>query len=144
MLIPLLSACALFQAEHRLSDLNVPLNEIQHAVNDSLPLGRRKTSPNGREFYSNYFVPTRKGFRAAEKLTNRYYAHVYVLGDRRPYVVEVYVKREKQINDSSTGHTTYVEDGTDDRVAKFLVKKIQDELSKRREDRNVIDDFRVF
>lgn len=72
----------------------------------------------------------------------RWFAHVFILGDRRPYNIEVLVKREKRI--ANRGVLTYRPEGLDLRIASNLKKRIQEELTKSREGINLIDDFRAF
>lgn len=93
------------------------------------------------EWFSNYFVVQGRKFVPAKTAPVRYFAHVYILGDRRPYVIEVYVKRERR---ASPRLNDYVEDGADQGLARIIHRRIQQQLSKRREDLNIIDDFRIF
>lgn len=137
--------CVLLSCTHgglRIDELDQPLADIEKAVLDSLPVGKREVSLNGREFFSDYFVVVEKKARAAGRTNVRYYAHVYVLGDRRPYSVEGVIR--KQVREASTLGPEYEEAGVDDYLTIVLVKKIKAALSKGRVDRNVIDDFRVF
>lgn len=122
----------------KVQGVDLPLTQIQTVVDQALPLGRRDISPNGREFFSNYFLPGGKKIVAAKDSSYRMYAQVKVLGDRRPYNIEVTVHRERKKN------SQYERVGSDERTAKVLAKRIQNELNKRRGDRNIIDDFRVF
>ena len=121
--------------------VNRPLADLQHIAAKSLPLGLRKTSPNGREFFSNYFVSTDRKFKAADKAPERKYAQILVLGDSRPYTIQVYVQVERLDKSTLSGYSVV---GTDVRIAKVVKKRIQSQLNKRREDLNIIDDFRVF
>lgn len=107
-----------------------------------MPLGLRKTSPNGREFFSNYFVTEGRKFKPADKLPQRMYAHILVLGDRRPYSMQVIVHREKAV--AGRGATGFEDVGTDQGIAKVIRRRVVQQLTKRREDMNIIDDFRVF
>lgn len=93
------------------------------------------------EWSSNYFLTRGRKFVPAQTAPRRMYAHVYILGDRRPYVVEVYVKKERRV---SPGTNTYADDGLDQELARVIQKRIQQQLSKRREELNIIDDFRIF
>ena len=104
-----------------------------------MPLGLRKTSPNGREFYSNYFVVDGRKFKSADKSPIRRYAHILVLGDRRPYNLQILVHVEKGPQGQG-----FREVGTDQRLAKVIRNRVVQQLNKRREDMNIIDDFRVF
>lgn len=117
---------------------------VQKVVVYSLPAGKRRVTKGGRVFYSNYYLPTKdQGYQPASKSALRYTAKVYVLGDRRPYTIEVEVARERR--DAGSGDfTTYTRDGFDERLAKILSAQIKGNLSKRPEDLNIIDDFRVF
>lgn len=125
-----------------IESLDQSLSDIQQIVVASLPVGKRAVSPNGREFFSDYFVIVESRARAADRLGARYYAHVYILGDRRPYVVEGVVRKE--VRESSRTGPEYADAGVDTKLTQLLVKKLKANLSKSREDRNVIDDFRVF
>ncbi|MGE0762903.1 MAG: hypothetical protein AB7N80_06465 [Bdellovibrionales bacterium] len=122
-------------------EVDRPLSELQHIAAKSLPLGLRTTSANGREFFSNYFVAAGRKFKAAEKLRERKYAQIQVLGDRRPYKIQVYVQNERTDAASQTGYSNV---GTDLGLAKVIKRRVQQQLNKRREDLNIIDDFRVF
>lgn len=127
-----------------LRNVDMALAHIQASVENSLPLGRRKVSPNGREFFSNYFLPDGKKIRAAGKnAKQRFYAQVLVLGDRRPYTVEVLVHRERWQGEQN-GVKVFERYATDESMAKVVVKRIQKELTKRQKGRDFIDEYRVF
>ena len=115
-----------------------PLKWIQKVTDSSTPLGTRQISTNGREFYSNYFVPKGKKLMDAAKMARRYYAKISILGDRRPYKIEVVVVKEKRV---ASGYEMVRHD---QRIAKALLKRIQKRLDESRGKRNVIDDFRAF
>jgi len=119
-----------------------PLTDLQSLVAYELPTGMRTTSANGREMYSKYFVLDGNKYKAAGEALNRYFAGVTVLGDHRPYDIEIYVTREKRIRQGA-GYT-YVEAGHDMMLARELEHKLKVELAKRRDGHNVVDDFRVF
>ena len=125
-----------------LHDLEYPLVDIQKSVDGSIPFGKRKVSLNGREFLSHYFLVKGDKYFRAKNAPVRYFAKVWVLGDRRPYKVEVIVYKEKRrVIDQQA---QYYKTGTQKEIAKRLAKDIQKTLSKRRDKRNIIDDFRVF
>ncbi len=105
-------------------------------------MGVRTVSPNGREFLSKYFVIGEKEYKPADDALDRYYVQIIVLGDRRPYDIEISATREKRVLRGED--FTYVVTGHDRRLAKELVTQLREQLTKRREDRNIIDDFRVF
>ena len=41
---------------YRLEKQNIPLNVLKKMAEDILPQGLKQVSPNGREFYSQYFI----------------------------------------------------------------------------------------
>jgi len=126
----------------KINDLDRALLDLQGIAEKSMPLGLRKTSPNGREFFSNYFVTEKRKFKPAEKLPHRMYAHILVLGDRRPYTMQIIVHKEKAA--TGRGASGFEDAGMDQGIAKVIRKRVVQQLTKRREDMNIIDDFRVF
>lgn len=127
----------------RLSAVESSVSDLRAAIVASFPVGHRSVSSNGREILSKHFLVSGGGrFRAAGDALDRYYAQVVILGDRRPYDVVVTVAHEKRVLRGDT--FTYVIDYYDTVLARDLGKRIEQELAKRREDRNIIDDFRVF
>ncbi len=140
--------CAHLKSERTIvRNLNFPLTVLQSTVEQSLPAGKRKVSTNGREFYSEYFISDGQNFRLVQKPSFRMYAKVTVLGDRRPFDLEVVVYRERRIEGDGVNNrepASYEVIGDDQRLAKVVMSRISETLAKRREDRNFIDDFRVF
>ena len=126
----------------RFEDLDLPLTEIQKAVVDGLPLGKRAISENSREIFSEYFVMIENKPRPAGRLKVRYYAHIYILGDRRPYQVEGLVR--KQVKESIEGIHDYADAGIDEELTKIVMANVKAKLIKSRDERNIVDDFRVF
>lgn len=125
-----------------IKEVDWPLQDLSSLVAFELPTGLRTTSENGREFYSKHFVLDGPKYKPAGDATERYTATVTVLGDMRPYTLEIFVTKEKRVL-KQTGFD-YVEVGHNMMLARELEYKLRTELAKRREDRNVIDDFRVF
>ena len=127
----------------RIQDVDKPISDIRVAISEVLPAGQRTMSPNGREIQSRHFLPDGKGgFKPADDALERYFAHLAILGDRRPYQIEILVTHEKRVTRGS--QYTFIVDRYDKRLAKDLAKRLRLELTKRREDRNIIDDFRVY
>lgn len=99
----------------------------------------RLTSENGRELLSKYY--DRKGNsedqvkNARERLTT----HVTILGDRRPYDIQIEVVVE--IRDRE-GVYQVVE--KDDARAEKIALDIQKALVQSRDNRNIIDDFKPY
>lgn len=124
---------------HKLGGFELPLTDIQQAVLSELPLSNRSVSSNGREMVSNYFIFKNGKIEAPGISSVRYSLKVIVLGDRRPYSIQTLVSVEKR-----SGRGEYSVTGHDLRLAKIFALRIQTRLTKRPNDRNVIDDFRVF
>jgi hypothetical protein len=125
-----------------LRELEAPLRELRAGIGAAVPLGLRGLSPNGREMFSKHFVVVKERYKPAADALERYYAHITILGDRRPYDVEILVVQEKRVLRGN--RFTYVIAGYARDLAQALEQDIRKELSKRREDRNVVDDFRVY
>ena len=145
IVLVVVSGCALLTTPRyatRLASLDLPVGQLQKMVVDSLPTGLRMTSPNGREFFSRYYVLDGLKYKAASDALDRFSAQVMVLGDRRPYDLEISVIREQRVQRG--GGYDYRVVGHDKDQAKILAEKIHDRLTKRREDLNIIDDFKVF
>jgi hypothetical protein len=117
-----------------------PYGILRAAIVSTMPRNVRQTSPNGREFDSNYFDANGNFDRDASAKIERAYAHVLLLGDRRPYKISVRVFIEKRPKDS----LQYSPAGEDPGLAQELADKITQNIANRREDRNAIDDFRAF
>jgi ferredoxin-NADP reductase len=117
----------------------IPFTIVRATVISRMPFGVRNQSENGREFTSGYFSTLSLDEEAAEKPT-REYALVTILGSGRPYSISVKVTREQRLKNS----TRYREVGQDKHLAGELADRIKAALAERREDRNVIDDFRAF
>jgi len=142
----ILSGCAALQREPQgvhLKELEGSLSEIRSAAAAALPMGHRGVSSNGREIFSKHFLVSGNGdVRPAGDALERFFATVTILGDRRPYDVKVVVAHEKRVLRGD--NFVYVIDYYDTMLARDVGRKLEVELAKRREDRNIIDDFRVF
>jgi hypothetical protein len=123
----------------RIDDLTIPLNELQRVAQENVPLKVIGKSPNGRELFSDYFVISGGEFEEAEGAGVRHQAVISILGDRRPYSIEVKVIRYRRDKNNVLQQI-----GQDEGVARVIVRRIQQDLYKRRDNRNVVDDFRVF
>lgn len=141
-----LSGCAVLGNNRhalKISEVDWSLGEIRSSIGAIIPAGQRAMSPNGREILSRHFVLDRqRNFKPAGDALERYFAQFLILGDRRPYDVEILVTHEKRVLKGN--QFVYMVSGYDPRLAKELEKRLRTELTKRREDRNIIDDFRVF
>lgn len=126
----------------KINEVDRPLGELRAIVAGILPTGQRAVSPNGRELLSRHFVVEGPEFKPAADALTRYFARILILGDRRPYNIEILVTQEKRVLKNE--QFTYAVTGYSSRLAKELEKRLRTELTKRREDLNIIDDFRVF
>ncbi|MGZ5279894.1 MAG: hypothetical protein ACXWC9_08130 [Pseudobdellovibrionaceae bacterium] len=131
----LLSAC--MSGTYRISDQNLSLGEVKRIVTSVIG-DPRVLSENQRTFYSRYFSRRPDSGFDPEKSRERLYAKVVVLGDRRPYDVEVEVFVEERSGKS------YEQVGTDLSEAKKLGQDLRSRLHQGRNERNAIDDFRAF
>lgn len=116
----------------------VAFTTVKKVVMNILPQGVREESLNGREVTSGYFNPRNWEEDASEK-SERAFAKVLILGSSRPYSIDVHVFKEKR-----RGSGNYRNAGEDRKLTKDLVDRIKEALADRREDRNIIDDFRAF
>ncbi len=143
----LISGCSSLQARKRVESFKIreiesSVADIRAAISAVIPIGVRTVSPNGREILSKHFLQVGDKYRPAGDAVERYYVQFLVLGDRRPYDIEIIVAHEKRVLRGDSFF--YVIDYYDNVLARDLANMIQDDLAKRREDRNIIDDFRVF
>lgn len=99
----------------------------------------RITSENGRELFSKFY--DRKGVMDDKSKTNRerLFTHITILGDRRPYDIQIEVVVE--IRDKEGAYQVVEKD---DARAEKIAKDIQKALVQSRDNRNVIDDFKPY
>lgn len=142
ILVLSLGGCAVFQSGLRINHLNLTLNELKYRAKTALPLGVGHISKNDREFESKFFAVKDGHVVPSDHARVRFYGKITILGTERPYNLSVQVYRQRLVNDG--GRLVYSDAGTDLRIAKWLRHRVQLELAKRREDINIIDDFRVF
>ena len=126
------------QAPAKINNVALSLQTVKKTIASIIPQGVKEESLNGREVTSGYFNLKNWEEDATDK-TERAYAKVLILGEGRPYRIDVHVYKEKK---SKSG--TYNKTGEDKKVTKELVARLKDALADRREDRNIIDDFRPF
>lgn len=96
-------------------------------------------SENGRELYSQYHDGRGRSLEKPDAVRNRYQTVVIILGDRRPYDVQVLVNMQVRGPEGKFEHY----DRNDD-MAEATAEKIRNALNQSRGQRNVIDDFRSF
>lgn len=132
----LLSSCRTGGVVLRETPLNV--SETRRAVVSVLG-EPRSISSNGREIFFQYLDKKDKKIEKMDMIRERHYSHVTILGDRRPYDVQVEVIIEGRNHD---GGFDIIE--RDDAKASVIAEKIRQALNQSRDSRNVIDDFRSF
>ncbi|MGZ3773725.1 MAG: hypothetical protein ACXVCY_06795 [Pseudobdellovibrionaceae bacterium] len=132
----LLSSCRTGGVILRETPLNV--SETRRAV-VSVIGEPRSVSTNGREIFSQYFDKKNKKIEKMDMVHERRFTHVTILGDRRPYDVQVEVIVEGR---NEEGGFNII--ARDDAKASSVAEKIRQTLNQGRDNRNVIDDFRSF
>lgn len=132
----LLSSCRTGGVILRETPLNV--SETRRAV-VSVIGEPRSVSTNGREIFSHYLDKKDKKIEKMDMIRERHFAHVTILGDRRPYDVQVEVIIEGRNEDGGFD----IIDRNDEK-ASVIAEKIRQALNQSRDSRNVIDDFRSF
>lgn len=130
-----LSACQTGGAMIR--DTPMSLGQIR-TVTTTVIGDPRKTNENGHELESGYFDKKRKPLERPNEAKERYYVRVTILGDRRPYDIQVQCFVEARIPDG------YEDAGEDDGLADEWAAEIKKALHESREKRNFIDDFKAF
>lgn len=126
------------QSGAKINNVTLSLQTIRKTVVSLLPQGLRLESINGRELTSGFFSPRNLEEDATDR-PERAYAKVLVLEAARPYRIDVHVFKEKK-----TKNGTYAKAVEDRKLTQDLVERLKDALADRREDRNIIDDFRAF
>jgi hypothetical protein len=148
----LLSGCTSVQT---ISDLNYSLIDIQKGISATVPKGIAKISENRRTFSSKYFDPeTIDADRSTERSEDVYRERASVvttiLGDRRPYTVEVDVLLEEdQSGIEPKKDDDYIEgkfavSGHDKELARYFRDRLANYLARLERNKNLIDDFRPF
>lgn len=99
----------------------------------------RLTSENGRELLSKYYDRIGNSEDSIKNARERLSTHVTILGDRRPYDIQIEVVVE--IRDKE-GVYQIVE--RDEFRAERVAKEIQKALVQSRDNRNIIDDFKPY
>ena len=131
----------------KIEQQNVPLNLLQEVAVRSLPAGRGRTSINGREFYSKFFVPegrVRFWGKPKSNAKSRYYARIIILGDRRPYDVDIIVIKQELVKSWGKSEQSFEDIGASQKYGHQFADYFKVNLTKSLKDRNFIDDFRVF
>lgn len=111
---------------------------IQNLISQSFPEGPAKVLRKGRLFVSKPFVIEDGMPVPAGRAPNRYYVRVFIRGVQRPYTLDIEGMEERL---TKQGFRTV---GRSAWIAKGMARVIHRKLTKRREQLNIIDDFRPF
>jgi len=124
--------------------LNEPLNAITAAINGAMSMGIQSLSENHRTAFSRPFLVKQSDEAMKKGFRERGRAKVTILGDERPYTleVEVVIERGKVIKGQTDANYTF--ERYDKRLANRLLKDIFNGLHQALRERNVIDDFQPF
>lgn len=138
-----------------LNNLDYPLLDIQRGVSNIVPKGVLKISPNGRMYTSKYFDPntidTERSTEADEEIKReRAVVIATILGDRRPYDVDIRVDVDQDENGTKTiKNDDFIEGswssiGSDKGLAEYFKQRLANYLARLERNKNIIDDFRPF
>ncbi|HEX4925463.1 MAG TPA: hypothetical protein VFV50_15325 [Bdellovibrionales bacterium] len=121
-------------------ELDYSSADIQKAIVNTLGVGLLPAEGNERIYMSNPFrVPLgKRGEAVKNDDVVRAKAKIAVVGDRRPYVIDVTVFVDEKDDEGRWSNA-----GKDERLARQLADHIQDYLA-RHKDKNFIDHFRAF
>lgn len=113
------------------------LTEIRRVV--TTVIGEpRKITPNGYELTSAYYDAKEKPLERPNEARERFYTVVNILGDRRPYDIQVRVFVEVRTPQG------FENVGLDEAFAQSWAGRIRKALHESRDKRNFVDDFKVF
>lgn len=98
----------------------------------------RSISENGRELLSQYY-DTKGRFGTFDKERSRMYTRIVILGERRPYDIQVVVKVQAR---QSNGR--FIDAAIDKRRSAETAEKLRQALHEGRDKRNFIDDFKPY
>lgn len=135
-----LAATCMVACQHsgvQLGETNSSLAEIKRAAVEVIG-EPRGVSENGFELKSKYYDKKGEPIEKMEDAKDRYYTHVMIVGDRRPYDVSVQVIVEVRTPEG------FEQVDDDEFKAEEVADKIKKALHESREKRNVIDDFQAF
>lgn len=127
----------------KLNDVNFSLSEIKKGVVKALPVNINYASNDSRNFKSVHFVRYGKKLKLATNEKERAFAEIFVRGIERPYTLEILVTVEEAVTPDAIEKNFKVI-GYDERIAKIILARLKAYLNKRRDDSNLVDDFRVF
>ncbi len=123
--------------------VNRSIVEIRQGTIKALPVKINFASKDSREYKSVPFVRYGTKIKEATNELQRAYALIYIRGNKRPYTIEVIVAVE-EAESPTQFKRDYTVIGYDERIAKIILARLKAYLNKRRDDSNLVDDFKVF
>ncbi len=124
-----------------ISEANYSLEAISRATYKAL-IKIRKVSQNRREFVSDYLTADGKLWDPLSNAIQRITAKVIVLGESRPYSIEIQTIVEERSSNEPGYSARFKRVGKSKALVEQLAFRIQDEL-RRNKDQN-LDDFKPF
>lgn len=140
LMVFLSSGCSSFQGAKKVSNLEASLSQIGKAISASFPGGIATQSENGRTFRSGYFDRELDPEFDPKEIRERFVAQAVILGERRPYDVEMVVY--KQVKKSKTSEFSPAKPSAE--YTNKVFKRFKEKLHQGMDGRNFIDDFRAF
>lgn len=115
------------------------LDTLNKAVHSALNGAILKQSSNLRTYHSLYHVPGKDINAGPQNRPERAQVIMTILGDRRPYQIQVRYRIEKR-----KGNGSYSYERSDQRLAEYYLSRVNEYLASRPEQRDMIDDFRAY
>lgn len=122
----------------RIQNVNQPLRVVHLAAQYALTGAILKKSENGRLYFSKYHLPGKDLAVSHNGKLQRAQVIIAILGDRRPYVLEVSYRVEKYDNGK------YRLDYYDKSQAQKYMDLVNEYLASRPDGVDVIDEFRPY
>lgn len=123
--------------------VNKSVGEIREAIQKAVPVKMKYANKDSREYKSVPFVRYGRKIKVATSELQRAYALIYIRGNKRPYTLEVVVPVEEAESPLAIQKSFKII-GYDERIAKIILARLKALLNKRREDSNLVDDFKIF
>ncbi len=122
--------------------LNYPLPLLEKAIQNAL-VKVKTVSQNRREFVSDYLTKEGRIWDPIGNDPQRAVVKVFIVGDRRPYDIDIETSIEERPTSQTGGSTGFKEIGKSSRLSQEIQFRIQTYV-RQNSKRNLIDDFRPF
>ncbi|MCJ8275727.1 MAG: hypothetical protein HRT44_05300 [Bdellovibrionales bacterium] len=134
----LCASCVSKKRGLRTKEIRQPLRVVRKAVEYALIKSILRKSENTRIYFSKYHEPGQDLSKRPKGNLKRAQVIIGILGDKRPYIVEVAYRIESYSNGK------YRIKGYDKRQAKVYLELVEEYLASRREGVDMIDGFRPY